>query len=560
MSGSLTGKIERLSASLDLVDGVRQRFGVFLANLALPPKVISDWQLVLTELLTNAIVHGCGERAELIIEVRWELLDDWVSLSVTDPGEGPSNELIRDPKLPADDFSTHGRGLFLIASLVDEWSHWRGRNGYSSRVACRHPDMLRSSTAEELLDQAMSELSASYESIAAFYRLGDALVESETVLDFLRQAKIDLRGVAPHQTFRIYLSEHIQSALVAELAMAELAYALPESSELLQNVLDKEEFSWASHAEVAGDPNLKGHECGILCRVQVGGRGCGVLMLANRAGEMSLNAGTRNTIRTFADLIGIAVMNASNAQIRDRESQALRELEIASEMQDRLLPLPQLTQGDGWSAFVRRRTAHEVSGDHVEICESRGGDLFFCMIDVMGKGVPAAFLAAMFRTALHISLSFQYSLSSLVVALNRTLCRELADMTMFATCAIARVPKNLQKIEFINAGHCPILAALNGDELIRIEPSGPPLGLFPDAAYTAERFSLQGPASVFMVTDGLYEWERGEELWGWENFVEFLQDRLHEGPESVWRALRKEIDANGAPCNDDQTFLYWQKV
>ncbi|MGE9297034.1 MAG: PP2C family protein-serine/threonine phosphatase, partial [Puniceicoccales bacterium] len=238
---------------------------------------------------------------------------------------------------------------------------------------------------------------------------------------------------------------------------------------------------------------------------------------------------------------------------------ALRELEIASEMQDRLLPLPNMTSGPGWEAFVRRRTALEVSGDHVEICRSRSGDLYFCMIDVMGKGVPAAFLAAMFRTALHISLTFQYSLVGLIIALNRTLCRELEDMTMFATCAIARVPKNLDKVEIVNAGHCPVIGFHNNGEMFMVEPSGPPLGLFEDAAYAAERFTLRGPARVMMVTDGLFEWTRSDELWGWNNFVEFLRARNDIPALDIWRQLRNEIDAHASPTDDDQTFLCWQK-
>jgi len=535
-------------------------FAAFLAEQQLGPGSIGDWELVLTELFTNAVIHGSGRDASRAVSVQWEASDDDVRLTVGDSGPGPDPAAVHSPRLPDDDLSPHGRGLYLIHRLVDEIHHWRGESGYLCQVRRRRPEPRPELAQDALLERAMGELSTCYESLAAFYRLGDALVASETVLDFLRQASADLRQVAPHDVFRIYLGDAIQNALLAELAMADLAFPLPRYSPRIWSAFYGEETSWSHCGEVAGEHGLAPFQSGILCPIHVTGRPCGVLMLANQNQQMPLNAAVRNTVRTFADLIGIAVVNASNAQVRDRETQALRELEIASEMQDRLLPLPQMTSGAGWRAFVRRRTAQEVSGDHVEICESRAGDLYFCMIDVMGKGVPAAFLAAMFRTALHISLTFQYSLVGLLMALNRTLCRELEDMTMFATCAIARTPKNLQKIEIVNAGHCPVLGCSGDQRLFTVEPSGPPLGIFPDAAYAAERFALTGPARVLMVTDGLFEWDYDGDVWGWPRFLEFLEARKAAPADAIWRELRSEIDAHASQTHDDQTFLCWEKT
>ncbi|MBK1857452.1 SpoIIE family protein phosphatase [Cerasicoccus arenae] len=548
-----------MPARLGEVNALREHFSLFLADMGLPPMEINDWQLALTEIFANAVTHGCQENAKTLISVSWESFEREISLSVIDPGNGPPKEVIREPRLPSET-ATHGRGLYIVHKLVDRFEHWQSSTGYCCKITRRHDDMNEAHSSEALMDKAMTELSTCYESLAAFYRLGEALVESETVVDFLKQAVADIQGVAPHNFCRIYLGEVIQSALLAELALSHVAFAVPADSLRIQFVMEQEEeYSWTETGR-ADDPNLDNFRSGIICPVIAAGRVCGALMLANHNAKMELNAAVRHTVRTFADLIGIAVMNASNAQIRDRENKALRELEIASEMQDKLLPLPSFTSGEGWSAFVRRRSAQEVSGDHVEICETRGGDIIFCMIDVMGKGVPAAFLAAMFRTALHISVTFQYSLVGLMMALNRTLCRELEDMTMFATCAIARVPKNLRKIEIVNAGHCPVLGCIGEGEHFSVEPSGPPLGLFKDSEYSAERFSLSGPARVLMVTDGLFEWARDGEIWGWKNFTEFLMPLQKESPETIWKLLRKEIDGAHVPANDDQTFLYWQKL
>ncbi|WP_309399235.1 SpoIIE family protein phosphatase [Cerasicoccus maritimus] len=560
MNGPLSGHRYLAPARLSEINTLREQFTLFLADMALPPEAITDWALVLTEIFANAVIHGCKSDPNEIITVQWDIWQEEISLVVIDPGNGPPEEIIQNPSLPSE-ASTHGRGLFLVANLVDQTMHWRNKDSYLCRVTRQHPGLNQAHAPETLVEKAMMELSTCFESLAAFYRLGEALVQSETVVDFLEQALVDLQGVAPHDEVAIYLSDVIESTLMAELALSGVAASPPLDSPHILSVLeDGQEFSWAEQSIIESDPQLAETHSGIICPIIAGGNVCGALLLANHLVEMELYAQIRNTVRTFADLIGIAVMNASNAQVRDRENQALRELEIASEMQDCLLPLPQLTQGEGWSAFVRRRTAREVSGDHVEICETRGGDIILCMIDVMGKGVPAAFLAAMFRTALHISITFQYSLVGLMMALNRTLCRELEDMTMFATCAIARIPKNLRKIEIVNAGHCPVIGCIEGSEAFSVEPSGPPLGLYTDAEYVTERFSLDASARVFIVTDGLFEWSRDGDIWGWENFVNFLMQRKNHPPESIWKDLRAEIDHAHEPANDDQTFLCWQKL
>ena len=558
MIGALTGQKLLIPAKLGEISALRERFGQFLTDMGLTPQSVTDWQLVLTEIFANAVLHGCESNDRKDISVTWEACEKEITLIVIDPGPGPDTERASEPQLPQES-STSGRGLYLVANLVDHTEHWRSdEGGYSCKVVKRHEDMNAAHSSDALMENAMVELSTCYESLAAFYRLGEALVESETVVDFLQQALQDLQGVAPHDLCSIYLSDAIQPALLAELALNDLALSAPEDSLRVQQVMDsEEEYSWENTDDA--DAYLTELKSGIVCPIIAAGRVCGALLLANHTSTMDLLAGVRHTVRTFADLIGIAVMNASNAQLRDRESQALRELEIASEMQDRLLPLPSKTSGEGWSAFIRRRTAQEVSGDHVEICETRSGDIIFCTIDVMGKGVPAAFLAAMFRTALHISVTFQYSLVGLMMALNRTLCQELEDMTMFATCAIARVPKNLRKIEIVNAGHCPVIGCLSEEEHFSVEPSGPPLGLFSDAEYTAERFSLNGEARVLMITDGLYEWSRDGEIWGWDKLVEFLMARRHLQTEEIWKQLREEVDSAHLPVNDDQTFLCWQK-
>ncbi|OYV47227.1 MAG: hypothetical protein B7X06_03170, partial [Verrucomicrobia bacterium 21-51-4] len=233
---------------------------------------------------------------------------------------------------------------------------------------------------------------------------------------------------------------------------------------------------------------------------------------------------------------------------------------IAAELQDTLLPIPQLPPSSRWDLFVQRKSAREVGGDYVDACIGPRGELYLVIIDVMGKGVGAAFLAAMLRTALHIHVKFSEDLHSLIVSLNATLCEQLGDLTMFATCAIACIESDLKSMHVVNAGHCPVLLMDSADKLISMDPSGPPIGLFKDAAYTVDSLALHGGEKLLMVTDGLYEWPFEQGIWGWEALLKFLNPGYFDQPKRLWDDLQKRIRLGheGADPSDDQTLLAWR--
>jgi serine phosphatase RsbU (regulator of sigma subunit) len=180
----------------------------------------------------------------------------------------------------------------------------------------------------------------------------------------------------------------------------------------------------------------------------------------------------------------------------------------------------------------------------------------------MGKGTAAALLAGMIRTALRVHIEQSFALDTMIHSLNRLLCNLLEDLTIFATCAIARIDPAISYIEVANGGHCPVLFLRSGKVLSRIESSGPPLGLFSDAGYRVERLSLKQSESMLFVTDGLFEWRDGGKVWGWEAFEQFVRGF---GPISdadhLWQALQA-LQRRASPpetLSDDQTLLFWRR-
>lgn len=76
--------------------------------------LIEDAELVLSELVTNAIQHGADDD----VEVSWQLRGGRLRLSVLDGG-GSSGDLVAGDA-PADALS--GRGLAIVDCLCERWS------------------------------------------------------------------------------------------------------------------------------------------------------------------------------------------------------------------------------------------------------------------------------------------------------------------------------------------------------------------------------------------------------------------------------------------------------
>lgn len=109
------GRHGRRAATLDLGPnvsdvGLARRFLVAHCERWDCEDVVEEAQLVLSELVTNALLHA-GSRCELGIAFR----HGWLRIEVRDRGSG-------GPEVQAaDSESEHGRGLLLVSAMTDAW-------------------------------------------------------------------------------------------------------------------------------------------------------------------------------------------------------------------------------------------------------------------------------------------------------------------------------------------------------------------------------------------------------------------------------------------------------
>ena len=82
-----------------------------------------DIEMALREALANAVIHGNGENSykRVYVECRC-YLDGEVSITVRDEGPGFNSEEVANPTAPENVLFTHGRGIYLMKTLMDEVS------------------------------------------------------------------------------------------------------------------------------------------------------------------------------------------------------------------------------------------------------------------------------------------------------------------------------------------------------------------------------------------------------------------------------------------------------
>lgn len=182
-----------------------------------------------------------------------------------------------------------------------------------------------------------------------------------------------------------------------------------------------------------------------------------------------------------------------------------RDLDLASEVQRSLLP-PADLKIDGWEASYHYAPIGPVSGDYCDLYPF-GGQLFFMLGDVSGKGVAASMrmtqLHALFRSLIGIGLP----LAEIVVHINRFLC-DSGFAGQYATLVCGRaIPGG--EVELFNAGHLPVIAVEQGSVRL-LESTGLPVGMFREASFTSTRAQLGKGGMLFLFTDGLSE-ARGDD-------------------------------------------------
>ena len=242
------------------------------------------------------------------------------------------------------------------------------------------------------------------------------------------------------------------------------------------------------------------------------------------------------------------------------QQRALQEdLDLAARIQKGLLPKLGIDFA-GWNASFHYEPAAAVSGDYCDLVTADGGDLYFILGDVTGKGVAASMLMAqlhaMFRTLISVGLP----LNQLVARASRVFCESTLP-THYATLVCGRASSS-GEVEICNAGHLPPLRVHQG-EVTRIAATGLPVGVFCNQQFSSTRFRVSPQDTLLLYTDGISEAENksGDE-YGIERLSRMVRENHALPPKDLVSACLKDLAGfrDGAAKTDDLTIMALQRA
>lgn len=229
-----------------------------------------------------------------------------------------------------------------------------------------------------------------------------------------------------------------------------------------------------------------------------------------------------------------------------------RDLDLAAEVQRKLLPQPGLRAG-GWETSYHYAPVGPVSGDYCDLIPS-DGHLFFVLGDVSGKGVAASMLMAQLHALFRTLTGMSLPLGQIVTQANRVFC-ESALAGLYATVICGRALPDGQ-VEIHNAGHSPAIVVGKGG-VLRIESTGLPLGMFCELEFAATRVQLEPGDTLFLYTDGLSEARKGDDEYGVDRVSALARRLSGKPPAELIAAYLEDLEnfAGNSGRTDDMTLL-----
>ena len=237
------------------------------------------------------------------------------------------------------------------------------------------------------------------------------------------------------------------------------------------------------------------------------------------------------------------------------------ELKVAHNIQMSMLPktFPPYPDREDIDIFGQLTPAKAVGGDLFDFY-IRDEQLYFCIGDVSGKGVPASLFMAVTRSLFRNVSNHQSKPHLIMKALNDSLV-ESNEMNMFVTLFVGVLDLQTGLLRYCNAGHdAPLLIGLQRVGVLPCD-SNLPIGVMADFDFSEQTILIDKYTTIFLFTDGLNEAENcHQEQFSDDRIMNVAQGLLGMGHHRPTQVVRHMTDAvhtfvGTAEQSDDLTML-----
>src|ERR1700674_301004 len=178
---------------------------------------------------------------------------------------------------------------------------------------------------------------------------------------------------------------------------------------------------------------------------------------------------------------------------------------LACDVQQRFMQGRRARSSDSVDYSAHCRQVRALGGDCYEFMPLANERLALVVGDASGKGVAAALMIASVQSSLRTAALFtEEDLATLLKIVNlQAYASSLADR--YATVFYGVFDRATRTLRYVNAGHNPPIVFRDDGSVHWLEPSGVPVGMFPDSNYQESVFQLNRGDLVIAYTDGVIE-------------------------------------------------------
>lgn len=242
----------------------------------------------------------------------------------------------------------------------------------------------------------------------------------------------------------------------------------------------------------------------------------------------------------------------------EQQEEIKAEILIAAKIQNMLLKTER-PKVDYIDVGVISVPVRDMNGDYVYLNEE-SGNFNVAVTDVVGKGVPAALCMSMVKYGLD-TLKYSNSNPSYVLEVLNRIIEKSVDDSMFVSMFFGQYDNKKGVFTYGSAGHEPALY-YNAEEqrFDSLESKGLLLGVMGDVKYTQYAFPLNEGDFIIIMTDGVTEFRKNEDVASREIIQYLATSNLHLSAQQMCEVMYKRLrELQNYLLQDDFTIVIIKK-
>ncbi|MGI4019911.1 MAG: PP2C family protein-serine/threonine phosphatase [Janthinobacterium lividum] len=261
-----------------------------------------------------------------------------------------------------------------------------------------------------------------------------------------------------------------------------------------------------------------------------------------------------NFIQTLTNVIVVALENKKLFQKRIEAERFQREMELASDVQQMLIPIT-IYNEPGIDVAARYLPHQNIGGDYYDFIRLNEHEFLWCIADVSGKGVSAALLMANLQASLRAWASVEEDLTTIIEKLNNVIIKTTKG-EKFITMFLGKFNQQTRLLTYINAGHNPSIV-YHQDCITELKKGTTMIGALDTLPFiNTGTMLLENEFMIFNYTDGLIEYDQESPQWNEEKLSEYVKTHGKLKPDHFNTKILEHVNrlVKGKPI-DDVTLL-----